>query len=116
MAMGMSLRVARRAIDGALVGAFALFSLYVTARIGLAPRDPAAGVGVVFAPWTGGEAAMRRAVAAGGRFVRFGGFPFVVVVMPDDRDYPGRVAADGALLVVDPQALAACLPAVVEQE
>jgi hypothetical protein len=108
--MGLSLRVTRRLLDGMVVAAFALASLYVTIRIGLAPRDPSAGVGVIFAPWTGGEAAMRRAVAAGGRFVRFGGLPFIVIMIPDNRDYIARVAADGAFLVVDPQALAACLP------
>jgi hypothetical protein len=108
--MGLSLRVTRRLLDGMVVVAFALASLYVTIRIGLAPRDPSAGVGVVFTPWTDGEAAMRRAVAAGGRFVRFGGFPFIVVMIPEDRDTIARVAADGALFIVDPQALAACLP------
>jgi len=108
--MGLSLRVTRRLLDGLVVAAFAFASLYVIIRIGLAPRDPSAGVGVIFAPWTDGEAAMRRAVAAGGRFVRFGGFPFIVIMIPEDRDYIAHVAADGALLVVDPQALAACLP------
>jgi hypothetical protein len=98
-----------RVLDIALIGGFAFASLYVTARIGLGPRDPERGVGVVFAPWTSGEAALRRAVGAGGRFVRYGGFPFVVVVIPDGRDYLARIAADGALLVVDPRALAACL-------
>jgi hypothetical protein len=108
--MGLRFRVGRRVLDSVLVGTFALLSLYLTARIGLAPRDLADGVGVIFAPWTSGEVALRRAVGAGGRFVRFGGLPFVVVVIPEDPDYLARIAADGALLVVDPQALAACLP------
>jgi len=108
--MGLRFHVHRHVIDGVFVIGFAFLSLYVTARIGLAPRDPADGVGVIFAPWTSGEAALRRAVGAGGRFVRFGVLPFVVVVIPEDPDYLARVAADGALLVVDPQALAACLP------
>jgi hypothetical protein len=88
---------------------FALASLFMAARIGLAPRAPEDGVGVIFAPWTSGDAALRRAVGAGARFVRYGGMPFVVVVVPDQRDYLARIAADGALLVVDPRALAACL-------
>lgn len=107
--MTTSFRVTRRVLDGVLVAAFAFFSLYVTVSIGLRPRDPLAGVGVVFAPWTGGAEAMGRAVAAGGRFVRFGGFPFIVIVIPDNGDYMDRVTANGALLIVDPQALAACL-------
>jgi len=106
----VSLRVTRRVLDGMLVGAFAVFSLYVVVRLEFRPRDPAAGIGVVFAPWTDGEQAMRRAVTAGGRFVRFGGLPFIVIVIPDRGDYMDRVAASGALLIVDPQALAACLP------
>jgi hypothetical protein len=101
--------VRRRALDIAVLFVFALASLYLTARVGLGPRDPERGVGVVFAPWTSGEAALRRAVGAGARFVRYGGVPFVVVVVPEERGYLARIAADGALLVVDPQALAACL-------
>jgi hypothetical protein len=106
----MRSRPARRCVfDIAVVMGFALASLFVAARVGLVPRAPEDGVGVIFAPWTSGEAALRRAVGAGARFVRYGGMPFVVVVVPDERDYPARIAADGALLVVDPRALAACL-------
>jgi hypothetical protein len=77
-------------------------------RIGLAPRDPADGVAVIFAPWTDARAALTRAVEAGGRFVRYGGYDFIVVVIPDAPDYVSRINAAGALLVVDPEALAAC--------
>jgi hypothetical protein len=52
---------------------------------------------------------MERTVEAGARFVRFGGFDFVTVAVPDDRDYPERAFARGAWLVVDPKAMAACL-------
>jgi hypothetical protein len=98
-----------RAFDAVVIAGFAVASLYVTARIGLSPRAPEQGVGVIFAPWTSGEAALRRAVGAGARFVRYGGLPFIVVVIPDERGYVARIAADGALLVLDPRALAACL-------
>ena len=99
-----------RAFDAAVITGFALASLYAAARIGLEPRDPARGVGVIFAPWTGADAAFVRAVEAGGRFVRFGGLPFIVVVEPDGADYLDRIKAAGALLIVDPLVITACLP------
>jgi hypothetical protein len=83
--------------------------LYVSARAALVPRDPAEGVAVVFAPWTTRETAMVRTVEAGARFVRFGGVAFVTVAMPEDGAYPARAFTQGAWLVVDPKAIAACL-------
>src|SRR5262245_2808165 len=100
-----------RALEAVALGSFALASFLLVARIGFAARDPAQGVGVVFAPWTGADAAFVRAVEAGGRFVRFGGLPFIVVVTPEAADYAERVGAAGALLVVDTVALVDCLPA-----
>ena len=41
--------------------------------------------------------------------MRFGGFPFIAVVMPERPDYVEQVMKGPAWLVVDPQALAACL-------
>jgi hypothetical protein len=35
--------------------------------------------------------------------------------MPDEADYLDRVLADSALLALDPQVLAACLPASLQQ-
>jgi hypothetical protein len=102
----------RPLIDGTLIACLALASLYAVASVGLAPRDPAAGVAVVFAPWTSQEDALARGVAAGGRFVRYGAFPFVVVIVPEAADYQSRIRRDGALLLADPQALAACPPLV----
>lgn len=99
----------RRWLDGFLIFSVAIASLYGAARVGLKPRDPAAGVGVIFAPWVSEASAVNRATAAGARFVRFGGLPFIVVVVPEAANYVARISADGAFLVVDPQALAACL-------
>ena len=101
--------VSRRLIDGSLIAFLALASLFLAARVGLTPRDPASGVGVIFAPWTSEQSAMARATDPGARFVRYGGLPFIVVVVPETSDYLARVYAAGALLIVDPQALAACL-------
>jgi hypothetical protein len=80
-------------------------------RIGLLPADASAGVAVIYAPWTPADQTMVRAVSAGARFVRFGGFDFIAIVMPERPDYVENVLADSALLAVDPQVLAGCLPA-----
>lgn len=101
--------ILRRWLDGILIFTVAIVSLYGAARLGLKPRDPAAGVGVVFAPWVSDSSAVNRATETGARFVRFGGLPFIVVVVPDAPDYVARISAQGAFLVVDPQVLAACL-------
>jgi hypothetical protein len=97
-------------LDGLAIGAAALLSVGAIAVFAFAPSDPKAGLGVVFAPWVSERAAFTRSVEAGARFVRFGGFPFIVVVMPEAPDYAARVSAAGAWFIVDPQALAACLP------
>lgn len=99
----------RRILEGTAIVAFALISTFAVARVGLEPRDLTQGVGVVFAPWTDENTALARAVSAGGRFVRFGGPPFIVVVEPEVADYGKRVREAGALLLVDPQVLAACM-------
>jgi hypothetical protein len=98
----------RRCFDAALITLLAFASLFVIARIGLKPRDPANGVAVVFAPWTSAEVTLARATDPGSRFVRYGGFSFIAVVIPERADYPERMLAGGAVLVLDPQALAAC--------
>lgn len=101
--------ISGRWLDGLFIFLVAVASLYGVARLGLKPHDPATGVGVVFAPWVSETAAVNRATAAGARFVRFGGLPFIVVVVPEASDYVARISSEGAFLVVDPQALAACL-------
>jgi hypothetical protein len=98
----------RRCFDAALIALLAVASLFAAARIGLKPRDPANGVAVVFAPWTSAAATLARATDPGSRFVRYGGFPFIAVVIPERADYSSRVLGEGALLALDPQALAAC--------
>ena len=104
------IRTFRRSFfDTLLIAAFALGSLFATASIALAPKDPSSGVAVVFSPWTSAAAALARATDPGSRFVRYGGFPFIVVVVPDAPDYLSRISAAGALFVADPKALAACL-------
>jgi hypothetical protein len=93
-----------------LIAILALASFAVILRVGLLPANPKEGVAVIYAPWTPADQTMIRAVDAGARFVRFGGFNFIALVMPERPDYIDRALAGSALLVVDPQVLAACLP------
>jgi hypothetical protein len=99
-----------RWLDLWLVAIMAVGSFAAILRVGLLPADPGAGVAVIYAPWTTADRTMIRAVGAGARFVRFGGFDFIAIVMPEQPDYVERVLADSALLAVDPQVLAGCLP------
>jgi len=101
--------MSRRLIDVVVLASLSLGTLAASARVALAPRDPAGGVAVVFAPWTAEGAAFVRTVAAGARFVRFGGWPFITIAMPEHGNYADRVLAAGAWFVLDPKALAACL-------
>jgi hypothetical protein len=101
--------------DSCLIAFLIATSLAAILRVGLVPRDQASGVAVIFAPGTTAEETLVRAVSAGARFVRFGGFDFVAIVMPETPDYVERVLAGSAVLAVDPRVLAACLPASFRQ-
>jgi hypothetical protein len=100
-----------RWLDLWLIAILAVGSFGAILRIGLLPAKPDAGVAVIYAPWTTADQTMVRAVSAGARFVRFGGFDFIAIVMPEQSDYVANVLAGSALLAVDPQLLAGCLPA-----
>ena len=101
--------------DSCLIAFLIAASLAAILRVGLLPRDHASGVAVIYAPGTRAEETLVRAASAGARFVRFGGFDFVAIVMPETPDYVDRVLAGSALLAVDPRLLAACLPALFHQ-
>jgi hypothetical protein len=105
-------RPIRGAIDAAIIAAVSLASLLTAAYAAVAPGDPANGVAVIYAPWVEFEDAFRRSTGAGARFVRAGGLPFIVVVVPDDPEFDRRVRAGGAIMLADPVALAACFGAV----
>ena len=105
----MNLPRLRPLFESALLGLLSISALGLTMRTTLVPRDESAGVAVVFAPWVTDAAAMTRAADAGARFVRFGAAPFVAVVIPNVDGYASRILADGALLVVEPALIAACL-------
>jgi len=101
--------------DSCLIAFLIAASLAAILRVGLLPRDPSAGVAVIYAPGTTAEETLVRAVSAGGRFIRFGGFEFIAIVMPETPDYVERALAGSALLAIDPRVLAACLPASIHQ-
>ena len=103
--------VAFRWLDLWLIAILAVGSFCAILRIGLRPANPGAGIAVIYAPWTTADQTMIRAVSAGARFVRFGGFDFIAIVAPERPDYVDKVLAGSALLAVDPQVLAGCLPA-----
>jgi len=105
-----------RLSDCGLIVVLAVATFAVILRVGLVPRDPAAGVAVIYAPWTKANQTIVRAAGAGARFVRFGGAPFIAIVMPEAPGYVDRVFADSALLVLDPRVLAACLPAAQSED
>jgi hypothetical protein len=100
-----------RRLDLWLIATLAVVSFAAILRVGLVPADAGAGVAVIFAPWTTADQTMIRAVGAGARFVRFGRFDFIAIVVPDRPDYVERMLAGSALLAVDPQILAGCLSA-----
>lgn len=106
--MAHSYGALRKIVDGGLLACLSIGALYIGARGALTPRDSTQGAAVIFAPWIPADHALSRAVENGGRFVRFGGAPFIAVVVANDTDYPARMFHAGAWLVVDPQALAAC--------
>jgi hypothetical protein len=99
----------RTVLDATLSAGVAIGSLFAAASLALAPKNPASGVAVVFSPWTDAPAALARATDSGSRFVRYGQFPFIVIVVPEAPNYIAQVSAAGALFVLDPEALAACL-------
>jgi hypothetical protein len=103
--------IARHSSNVLVIALLCAMSFVVVLRFGAAPRDPMAGVAVVFPPWTTADQTFTRAVSAGARFVRFGGFDFIAIVKPDNPEYLERILSDHAMLAIDPQLLAGCLPA-----
>lgn len=102
-------RTRATAFDAILLGWMVLISLFASGYLMLKPRDQGNGLAAVFAPWSNAETTFLRSVEAGTRFVRFGGFPFIAVVMPEGADASARLRAAGAWFIADPKALAACL-------
>jgi hypothetical protein len=100
-----------RSLDLLLVALLCLASFAAILRVGLLPKNPQAGVALIYAPWTTADRTLERSVNAGARFVRFGGLDFIAVVKPERPDYVERALADYALLAIDLDVLNGCLPA-----
>lgn len=96
-------------LDIAILSTISAVALVATAAMLASPPSVDRGVAVIFSPWTPANEALSQSSAAGGRFVRFGAFPFIAVVVPDDDGYVDRVLRRGAWFALDPAALAACL-------
>ena len=72
------------------------------------PRGRDAEVAIVFPPWTAGAVAVERA-SAGGRLVRLGRYPFIII-HPDAGGFTGLAARVGAWFVVDASGVGGCPP------
>jgi hypothetical protein len=81
----------------------ALSPLGVALASSLAPL-PTGPVAAVFPPWWGATAAFASAGTAGS-VIRFGAFPFIVIVLAADRS---QLPLHGAWLLLDPRALGGC--------
>jgi hypothetical protein len=77
----------RFSLDILLLTVTAAMTLVGTVAVLAPPPDPDRGVAVIFSPWTAAGDALAQSSAAGGRFVRFGAFPFIAVVVPDGPGY-----------------------------
>ena len=80
------------------------------AWLALSPK-PGQPVAAVFPPWWSAARAFAAAASAGGRVMRTGAWPTLVVVVPEaggETGFGGRLGAAGAWLIVDPQSLGGC--------
>jgi hypothetical protein len=100
-----------RWLDGTIIGLLLAAAFLI--QTGIFSRPATAGgdkaVAVLFAPWVDAAGAMQRSADAGARIIGLGALPFIAVVEPDRADFAARVTERGALFVLDPRTLAACL-------
>jgi hypothetical protein len=106
-------RNSRRFLDGAVIFVFMCAAAVAVLRVGLAPSERTENIAVVYAPWTDRTDTFTQSVAAGGRFVRFGGAAFVAIVAPETTAYAANARAAHAWLVLDARLLLACLGGVL---
>jgi hypothetical protein len=106
MTLALPARRRTNSFDVSVIAFLICASSLTVFRLDLSPKDPSTGVALIYAPWTSASQTLVQSVSAGARFVRFGSFPFIAVVIPERPDYAERVTA---WAVVDPQVLAGCL-------
>lgn len=80
----------------------------LAAALGVSLQPPRSGpVALLFPPWWSAPHAMRAAASAGS-VVRFGAFPFIVVVAPDKGAFEQALRQAGAWFILNPQVLGGC--------
>jgi hypothetical protein len=88
-------------------------STFGTGWIALRPPEQAgAPVAAIFPPWWDATRSFAAAASAGASIVRPGAWPAILVVTAPDAGLSRRLHAAGAWFLVNPMALAACLPPV----
>ena len=93
-----------------IAGALLAASAVATAAVGMAPgADESAPVAVFYPPWWSGDRAFLAAAAAGGAVVREGAISSLLVAQSAEPGFRSRLRATGALLLLDPKAIAGCL-------
>ncbi len=100
----MSYKTGFRGLPAALLILAALGPLGVALASTLTPL-PTGPVAAVFPPWWDAVTSFASAGTAG-PVMRFGAFPFIVIVMAADRN---QLRSQGAWLLLDPRALGGCL-------
>ena len=92
--------------------AFHLVSVLAMAFVIASAPDPSGQVALVYSPLASAAEAFQQAAATGGRIVRVGRKPWIVVVAPDadNADFATRARASGALLLLNPVVAGGCTP------
>jgi hypothetical protein len=89
--------------------AFLVISWLSVAALAVQPRPGDDVVAVIFPPWWSLDRSLAAAATAGAAIVRTGAVPAIVVVQAVGADRMQRLRRAGALLLIDPRAVAACL-------
>jgi len=96
--------------------ALLIASFLAIGALSLQARPGAEIVAVVFPPWWSASQAMLAATSADAAIVRLTALPSLLVVRTDGTDGLARLRRAGGWLVMDPQALAACLSNRVQEK
>jgi hypothetical protein len=93
------------------VGLQAASTLSMLGLMAWAP-DPSGRIALFYPPATTASEAASRAVAAGGRPIRYGQFDWIIVVASDraDRGFAARAHAGGAWALINPMLAGGCVP------
>jgi hypothetical protein len=84
-------------------------SFVAIGALSLQARPGAEIIAVAFPPWWSADRSILAATSADAAIVRLTAVPSLLVVRPDGSDGLARLRKAGGWLVMDPQAIAACL-------